>query len=244
MHLPSVSLHTFFLEHRALMCWEWLAPPSGRVILQWPSHQIWQGVSSCLNPFFLSVVDNKIIFLDPKGKITATAICQLPAAEQIGKLLSICKVFAPQYYVHGVLLRIRDQGVLLLGAPNTGKSRCAMELLQRQHRLVCDDAPYFSIMQPNHIVGYCPGNIFGLMAIRGVGIVDIRQQIGYDSVIRQSRLNLIIQLKHYQPCLPTIFSHIPKVCLPLALYKNAAMLIESTVNLCLRGTPSHASVNC
>jgi HPr kinase/phosphorylase len=46
---------------------------------------------------------------------------------------------APATTVHGVLVDVYGMGVLLLGESGIGKSECALDLIQRGHRLVADD---------------------------------------------------------------------------------------------------------
>ncbi len=41
--------------------------------------------------------------------------------------------------VHGALVEVLEVGVLLMGRSGVGKSECALELIQRGHRLVADD---------------------------------------------------------------------------------------------------------
>ncbi len=54
-------------------------------------------------------------------------------------------IFLPVLSLHGVLLQIFDKGVLLMGAPGSGKSEAALTLLTHGHRLIADDAPLFSL---------------------------------------------------------------------------------------------------
>ncbi len=46
---------------------------------------------------------------------------------------------APSTTLHGVLVDVYGMGVLLLGESGIGKSECALDLVQRGHRLVADD---------------------------------------------------------------------------------------------------------
>lgn len=42
--------------------------------------------------------------------------------------------------MHGVLVDIYGEGVLITGASGIGKSETALELIKRGHRLIADDA--------------------------------------------------------------------------------------------------------
>jgi len=46
---------------------------------------------------------------------------------------------APTKYQQGTLVDIYGVGVLFIGKPGTGKSECAMDLIERGHRFVADD---------------------------------------------------------------------------------------------------------
>ena len=46
---------------------------------------------------------------------------------------------APCISIHGVLLDVFGEGVLIMGESGIGKSEAALELLKRGHRLVTDD---------------------------------------------------------------------------------------------------------
>ena len=48
-------------------------------------------------------------------------------------------VLAPQISMHGVLVDIYGEGVLITGESGIGKSETALELIRRGHRLVADD---------------------------------------------------------------------------------------------------------
>ncbi len=47
---------------------------------------------------------------------------------------------APRVTIHGVLVDIYGEGVLIMGESGIGKSETALELVKRGHRLVADDA--------------------------------------------------------------------------------------------------------
>lgn len=142
---------------------------------------------------------------------------------------------------HGVLLAIFDKGVLLTGTPGVGKSDCALQLLARGHQLIADDAP---LLKPagSHLIGSCPPSIQNLLAIRALGIVDVRVLFGEQAVIREKSLDLIIQLNNSKPSEepPTLIvpqveyrkilgRNVPYLTVNLALCQNAAILIESAV---------------
>jgi HPr kinase/phosphorylase len=143
---------------------------------------------------------------------------------------------------HGVLLSIFGKGVLLQGPSGVGKSECALCLIDRGHQLIADDTPLFS-KSDSHLIGSCPANIAHLLEIRGLGIVDIQQLFGDKAVLKQTILDLIIQItpsenvNQARIVAPELDSKvilgisIPNLTLPLIFSKNMAILIETAVRL-------------
>ena len=95
---------------------------------------------------------------------------------------------------HGVLVDVRGVGVLLLGPSGVGKSECALELVQRGHRLVADDVVELERTGRGEIVGRAPESIRHYMEIRGLGILSISDLFGPDSVSDAARVDLICRL--------------------------------------------------
>jgi HPr kinase/phosphorylase len=95
---------------------------------------------------------------------------------------------------HGVLVDVGGVGVLLLGPSVVGKSECALELVQRGHRLVADDVVELERTEKGEIVGSAPESIRHYMEIRGLGILSIPDLFGADSVADTVRVDLICRL--------------------------------------------------
>ncbi|MDX1604825.1 MAG: hypothetical protein R3202_01460 [Candidatus Competibacterales bacterium] len=101
---------------------------------------------------------------------------------------------------HGVLVRVAGAGVLLTGEPGSGKSSLALELIDRGHRLVSDDAPLLRRMSTGRIEGRCPDLLAGLLHVRGLGVLDLRRLFGPSAVIRRlRRLDLRVHLELQPP---------------------------------------------
>jgi len=52
---------------------------------------------------------------------------------------AVADVSSDSASVHGVLVSVFGSGVLILGRSGIGKSACALELIDRGHKLVADD---------------------------------------------------------------------------------------------------------
>lgn len=146
--------------------------------------------------------------------------------------------------VHGVLVALFGKGILLTGEPGSGKSECALHLLDRGHRFIADDAPLFC-QTPEKIMGYYSSSFPYLLEVRGLGIIDVQQLYGTGAVLAEHPLDLIINLHttidnaqlQERPLQPKLDNKlilgvaIPHFTLHLALSKNVAILIETAVKL-------------
>lgn len=104
------------------------------------------------------------------------------------------RLLAPTQTVHGVLMDLYGVGVLIIGKSSIGKSETALELIQRGHRLVADDAVCIKRVS-DRLLGASPGVIRYFMELRGVGIIDVRQMYGTGAVRLTKSIDLVIQLE-------------------------------------------------
>ena len=63
---------------------------------------------------------------------------------------------APMISIHGVLVDVFGEGVLIMGESGIGKSEAALELIKRGHRLVSDDVVEISRVSDITLVGTAP----------------------------------------------------------------------------------------
>ena len=63
---------------------------------------------------------------------------------------------APRTTVHGVLVEVHGEGLLLTGDSGIGKSETALELIKRGHRLIADDAVDIRKLSKGSLVGSAP----------------------------------------------------------------------------------------
>lgn len=111
-------------------------------------------------------------------------------------LISILNVeLAPRQTVHGVLVEVYGEGILLLGESGVGKSETAIELVKRGHRLIADDAVEIRRVSSRSLVGTSPENIRHFVELRGVGIINARRIFGMGAVKMTEKIDMIIQLE-------------------------------------------------
>jgi HPr kinase/phosphorylase len=156
----------------------------------------------------------------------------------------LARSLARQVTLHGVFMEVYSIGVLITGAPGSGKSELALELVTRGHRLVADDATEFTQIAPDVIDGTCPSLIRDLLEVRGLGVLNIREMFGHTAVKPSKYLRLIIHLKPLREgeeadAMTRITgdtSHqdvlevkVPMLTIPVAPGRNLSVLVEAAV---------------
>ena len=107
--------------------------------------------------------------------------------------------FAPKTTIHGVLVDIYGEGLLIIGESGIGKSEAALELIKRGHRLVADDAVEIKRISHKMLMGTCPELIKYLLELRGIGIMDIYELYGASAVKDSQRIDIAIKLVTWSP---------------------------------------------
>ncbi len=95
--------------------------------------------------------------------------------------------------IHGSLVSIFDRGILIVGEPGSGKSTLCLGSLRRGHKLVADDAVELT-RAGGRLTGKAPEIISGLIEIRDVGIVDVREICGRGRFRPESTVDLCVKL--------------------------------------------------
>lgn len=104
---------------------------------------------------------------------------------------------APCISVHGVLVDVFGEGVLITGESGIGKSEAALELIKRGHRLVTDDAVEIRKVSDDTLIGSAPDITKHFIELRGIGIVDVKTLFGVSSVKDTQSIDLVIRLEDW-----------------------------------------------
>lgn len=174
----------------------------------------------------------------------ASSIC----IDQLQRFLDDC--LAPRTTVHGVLIDVYGLGVLLLGESGIGKSECALDLVTRGHRFVCDDMVEIRRESDQVLVGSGPELGRHYIEIRGLGVVSVSDLFGISAIRNRKFIEMVCLLEPWQKgkaydrlgledaTYAILGMQIPLVRMPVAPGRNLAMLIEVAVRnqlLKLRG---------
>ncbi len=105
---------------------------------------------------------------------------------------------APRITVHGVLVDIYGEGVLIMGESGIGKSEVALELIRRGHRLVSDDVVEIKKVSDETLIGTAPEKIRHFIELRGIGIIDAKTLFGVESVKDDQSIDLVVKLEEWE----------------------------------------------
>jgi HPr kinase/phosphorylase len=148
------------------------------------------------------------------------------------------RAVAPNWRIHGVGLDIFGMGVLITGPSGVGKSECALDLIERGHRLVADDVVILRRVGKGDLVCSCSARLGYHMEIRGIGIIDIETLFGVRSVRDEEVVSLVIRMERWDPdkqydrigiasgeC--TLFDcQLPEYVIPVQPGRNISLLVE------------------
>lgn len=104
---------------------------------------------------------------------------------------------APCISIHGVLVDVYGEGVLIMGESGIGKSEAALELIKRGHRLVTDDVVEIRKVSDATLIGSSPDITRHFIELRGIGIIDVKTLFGVESVKNTQSIDLVIKLEEW-----------------------------------------------
>lgn len=145
---------------------------------------------------------------------------------------------APRTTMHGVLVEVHGEGVLITGDSGIGKSETALELIKRGHRLIADDAVDIRMVGKNSLVGTAPELIRYYMEMRGIGVIDVRHLFGVAAVKPESAIDLVVNLEVWDnekaydrlglsnESQDILGVTVPSVTIPVRPGRNLAVILE------------------
>lgn len=134
-----------------------------------------------------AIENNVMIFSSKQATSTFTA--------EVIRWLNV--MLAPMISIHGVLVDVFGEGVLITGESGIGKSEAALELIKRGHRLVTDDAVEIRKVSEETLVGSAPEVTRHFIELRGIGIIDVKTLYGVSSVKDTQNIDLVIHLEDW-----------------------------------------------
>ena len=104
---------------------------------------------------------------------------------------------APCISIHGVLVDVYGEGILIMGESGIGKSEAALELIKRGHRLISDDVVEIRRVSDETLIGSAPDITRHFIELRGIGIIDVKTLYGVESVKDTQSIDLVIKLEEW-----------------------------------------------
>ncbi|MBQ7628107.1 MAG: HPr(Ser) kinase/phosphatase [Clostridiales bacterium] len=146
---------------------------------------------------------------------------------------------APRVSMHGVLVEVYGEGILILGESGVGKSETALEIVKRGNRLIADDQIEIRKVSETTLVGRAPDVIKHLIEIRGLGILDVKELYGVSSVKPQEAIDFVINLELWDEkktydrlglddeTTDILGIKVPSVTIPVGPGRNLAIIVEA-----------------
>ena len=181
------------------------------------------------------------LFIELADKATIPVlVSSLPTNILTTRLTKILEdEFAPKTSIHGVLVEVFGVGILIVGQSGVGKSECALELIERGHRLVADDVVEIRSIADTLLVGSGAKLIQHHMEIRGLGILNINHLFGVRGIRDKKQIQLVVSLVEWDSnseydrlgLEKTAYSilgvEIPHFTIPVKPGRNIPILIET-----------------
>ncbi|MBQ0003736.1 MAG: HPr kinase/phosphorylase [Treponema sp.] len=171
----------------------------------------------------------------------AVLVTDLESTELSNRLVRLfSNVFAPRKTMHGVLVEVFGEGILLCGHSGVGKSETALDLVERGHRLVADDIVEIRCVNGNTILGQGANSLISHhMEIRGLGIINVSELYGVGAIREQKEIQLIVELEEWdsnkiydrigtnQRTMDLLGVKIPAIEIPVKPGRNLPIIIEA-----------------
>ena len=164
---------------------------------------------------------------------------EVDTSEFMSELIRSLHIYlAPRKTIHGVLVDVYGEGLLIKGDSGIGKSETALELIKRGHRLIADDAVEIRQISKDKLVGRAPAMIRHYMEFRGLGIINARYIYGVGAVKTSQTIHLVVNLENWEDYKPydrlgveseyeeILGVKIPSITIPVRPGRNLAVILE------------------
>ncbi len=139
----------------------------------------------------------EVIDAGTKYKVPVLTTDMTTALVIVNIMAYINEQLAPTMEMHGVLVDVFGEGILIKGESGIGKSETAIELIKRGHRLVADDVIDVKRISEGRLIGSAPEITRHFVELRGIGVVDVKSLYGVESVKTDSPISMIINLEEW-----------------------------------------------
>ena len=180
----------------------------------------------------------EMVEVSRKYRVPVFRTVEVTSAFMAGVIRYLNVRLAPRVMLHGVLVEVYGEGILIQGESGVGKSETALEIVKRGHRLIADDLVEIRRVSDTTLLGTAPDIIRHFIEIRGIGLLDVKNLYGVGSVKMQENVNLVINLeiwdksKNYERVGITdeytniLGIRVPSHTIPVRPGRNLAIIVE------------------
>jgi HPr kinase/phosphorylase len=146
--------------------------------------------------------------------------------------------FSQYQQYHGSMVDVYGVGVMLVGKSGLGKSEVALDLVERGHRLVADDAVVINRKGENVLIASGNEIVDHFMEIRGLGVVDVKAIFGIRAIRDKKVVQVVVELLEWNEetdcerlgldmkTTKILGVEVPLIQLPINPGKNITVIIE------------------
>lgn len=195
------------------------------------------------------------LMLAVQGRPVSVFKSTLPTTKLIAELtIYLEDKLAPETSMHGTLVDVYGVGVLILGKSGIGKSECALDLVERGHRLVADDLVDIKRTAERILMGSGPELIRHHMEIRGLGTINIKNLFGIGAIRDRKRIELVATIEEWDDkkeydrlgldelTYAILEVELPRIIIPVRPGRNLSIIIEvAAMNQRLKKSGHHTA---
>ncbi len=144
--------------------------------------------------------------------------------------------------VHGTMLSMFGEGVIVMGESGIGKSEVSLELIKNGHFFIGDDAIDLT-KYASQLRGNAPSKTREFIEVRGIGVINVKKALGYEKILKSSKLSLVIELIEMNNDVKTTIDRlgyqlkykeflgieVPFIQIPVSSGRNISQMIETAV---------------